>query len=442
MRLRPLVVAMLLSTPACAITPQDFAYGMRLETHEIAPAYRLALPLPVYSGVVNSNLFDLRVFNAKNEVVPYEIRRPKATTEIGTPAHLPIFPLRGDPSEALSALRVSIQSGDASFDLKSPGNVSTPSAVHAYILDARRLNASISALELEWPEDAADFAGLLDIEASDDLSSWRAVASSVPIANLRADKERLIEKRAEFRATRAKYWRLSWVRGDAPFLLSAALAERARTFVEAKRSSLTIEGAPVASKRGEFTFDVGASAPVDRINIELPQANSVATISVFSRTDAKEIWRAVARQGFYRLDGSGGEMRNAALRTDIDSDRYWLLRFEKPEDVGEGIPRLHIEWIPHELVFLARGDGPYSLAYGSATAGRAETYLAHVIPKLQLATAYPSSPTDVGGAARRRAPAPPLSWKPAVLWTALALGVAVLGWMAFRLSRQLREKQP
>jgi hypothetical protein len=429
---------LLFANPAFALSPQDFAYGFRVETAEKAPAYRVELPLDVYKGVVNADLADLRVFNAKNEVVPYQVRRQRTSEgEPGPTTRLPTFALRGDTRAALDAMRVTIQSGRATFDVQAPTGEASDATVHAYLVDARALTAPISAIELEWPHDAPDFAGLLDVEASDDLSSWRRVAHAVPIAYLRSNHERLIEKRTQFRSTKAKFWRLTWVGDDAPFVLGAAWVERARNVLERKRSNLMIEGEPVDSRPGEFAFDLRASLPVDRINIELPQRNSVATLAVLSRTDAKEIWRSVARQGFYRLDGKDEELNNAPVPIDIDSDRYWLVRFERPVGVGSGVPRLNVGWIPHELLFVARGEGPFVVAYGSVTAKAAETRIASVLPKLNLAVAQAGSQFDLGGAARREPEPEPFPWKRVVLWAGLGIGVGLLGWMALRLFRQM-----
>ena len=429
------------ASPAFAITPQDFAYGISLKTAEKAPAYRVELPLDVYKGVVSPELADLRVFNANNEVVPYEVRRQKSfASEPGPTSRLPMFPLRGDARAALDAFRVTIQSGRAQLNLNAPQSEPAPSTVHAYLIDARAFKAPMSAIQLQWPDDAQDFAGMLDVEASDDLAVWRKVVHAAPIANLRANNEHLIENRTEFRSTKAKFWKLAWVGNDAPFALSAVVVERARNVIEAKRLKLTIEGAPVDSRPGEFAYDLRASLPVDRVNVELPQRNSVATVAVLSRTDPKEIWRTVTRQGLYRIDqtgNEGNELNNSAAQIDTDSDRYWLLRFEKPEDVGSGTPRLNIEWIPHELLFVARGEGPFVIAYGSVTAKAAQTSIARVLPKLELSAAQVGAPFDLGGPSRREPERAPFPWKSVTLWAVLLAGVGALGWMALRLLRQM-----
>jgi len=46
----------------------------------------------------------------------------------------------------------------------------------------------------------------------------------------------------------------------------------------------------------------------------------------------------------------------------------------------------------------------------------------------------------IGGPTRRAAPAAPFPWKRALLWAMLALCVCLLAWMAYRLTKEMGEK--
>jgi hypothetical protein len=99
-------------------------------------------------------------------------------------------------------------------------------------------------------------------------------------------------------------------------------------------------------------------------------------------------------------------------------------------------------WLPQQLVFAARGGSPFVLAYGSSTA------MSNALPIRTLVPGYdtPAAPaigvakpqsTNVealGGAERLTRPIDAKRW---LLWSTLVLGVIVLGWMAWRLSRQM-----
>ena len=102
----------------------------------------------------------------------------------------------------------------------------------------------------------ARFAGHARIEASDDLGIWRTVVFSAPIENLHAGDARIIERRVELSPTQARYWRLSWPDTPAPFELTTITAEPARDHVDVTRETVTVGGRPIASKRGEFEFDL------------------------------------------------------------------------------------------------------------------------------------------------------------------------------------------
>ena len=77
------------------LTPDDFAYGLKVVVPGEAAAYRVSLPLVVYQKLVRCDLGDLRVFNERGEVVPYALERPRSETSVsGTPTVLPLFTLR------------------------------------------------------------------------------------------------------------------------------------------------------------------------------------------------------------------------------------------------------------------------------------------------------------------------------------------------------------
>jgi hypothetical protein len=421
------------------LSPQDFAYRMRVVGTGERGAYRLTLPLAVYQKIAYPDLADLRVFNGKGEPVPFAIERPVVGTMAGTAKTLPVFALRGDSNAALDALRVTIESGSGAINVHAGGQAALSDRINTYLVDARPLDAPMSALELEWPEDAGDFAGRLKVEASDNLSDWHLVAAAAPIANLHSTTERLVERRVEVARTQARYWRLSWVGAAAPFALTSVLAEPGKRSVDAKHISLTVPGTPVKGTPGEFEFDLGASVPVDGVNLQLPETNTVVEVELLSRARPTDPWRPIRRTGLYRLKGEADELRNGPVPVEMNTDRHWLVRADrKGGGLGNGAPQLVVEWIPHEVVFVARGAGPFYVAYGSAVAESTAVSLA-AIPKLfSIAAASLGDPEKVGGDARLRRPPSAYPWKNGLLWAILIGGAALLAWMTLRLFKDFR----
>ena len=429
-------VPLLIAADRAGSSPKDFAYRMQVGGTGDAAAYRIVLPLAVYQTIVHPDLADLRVFNGGGEQVPFAIERPAAETLAKAATALALFPLKDDSSATLDAVRVTIESGQSAINVQAGGQAPPTGRINTYLLDGRSVDAPVAALRLEWPQDAADFAGRVRVEASDSLGDWRSVAGAAPIANLHASTGRLIEQRVEFAPTSAKYWRLSWVGSAAPFVLTSALAEPAKRNVDAHHSSLSVAASLTKHPSGEFEYDLDARLPVDRVNLELPDTNTVVEVELLSRARSTDAWHTVRRSGFYRLKSGGEELRNGPVPVALNTDAHWLLRADpKGGGLGSVAPQLIVEWVPHELVFLARGAGPFYVAYGSATAESAAVSLAGLPKNVPIGSASLSSPQPLGGEVRLQPPPAPYAWKAALLWGVLLAGAALLAWMALRLSK-------
>ncbi|HEY8508173.1 MAG TPA: DUF3999 domain-containing protein [Steroidobacteraceae bacterium] len=427
------------------LKPEDFAYGLPIRITEEAAGYRVPLPLIVYRTVVRTDKGDVRVFNGSQQVVPHTIERPRSTlSEPVITDPLPLFVLRGEPSKALESIRITIDSGRAHVDAKSGNGGAGTGAIRSYVLDGRSVMKSpIAAFQLSWPDDAPDYAGRMRIEASDDLGNWRVVVDSAPIAHLRAGEARLTENRIEIPRTASKFWRLSWTTADAPFEITSVVAELARGEVEGKRESLAVRGTRVPDKPGEFEFDLGARVPADRVNLDLPERNTIVEVTLFSRSTPRDTWKYVTRSGFYRLQGDSAdasERVNGALTTSPNTDRYWLARVEgAAAALGDGIPQLRVEWLPDELVFLARGEGPYTLAFGSAAAAPIKSSLYSLPGGARILHATFGEPHALGGESRLQPiPQKMFSVRSVILWGVLGAGIGVLALMAYRLARELK----
>jgi Protein of unknown function (DUF3999) len=416
-------------------SPRDFAYGQLVIPARDAAAYRFALPLTVYQNTFREDLGDLRVFNADGGVVPFSLSRPAAQSLIHkTPIAVPMFPLHEGARILVDGVHLTINSAGSAVNLQTQNGTATTATVRQYLLDARALDATLSALLLAWPEGSAEYTGRLGIEVSDDLAAWRSLVATAPIANLRANDRTLIENRAEFSPTKAKFWRLSWL-GTAPsFELTDVLAEPAASFTEPVRDSWEVNGVVDPKNPREYTFDLGAHPPVSRANVLLPDPNSVIDVELSSRSTPSAPSRVITRSGFYRLKTPDAEQQNAPVVISPDTDRFWRARIVGAGNSPQSPLRLHVEWVPNEVTFLAQGHAPFLFAYGNASADRAEADLSHLPNELEIAPATLGPAQATGGASRLIAKPAPFPRMRVALWSVLLLAVTVLSWMAYRIS--------
>jgi hypothetical protein len=423
---------------ALALSPPDFAFGLPIVTTQEAAAYRFTLPIAVYQNTFREDLGDIRLFNARGAAVPFSLLRPTAQSSIHKAAKaLPLFPLHeGSRATSVDGVRVSIESPRSAINLRTQNGSAVDAGVNQYILDGRGLDVVLSGLQLDWPETASDYSGRVRIEASDDLGSWRTVVAAAPIANLHANDQTLIENHVTLAPTTARYWRVTWLGAPPTFQLTSVLAEPADGLVEPMRTVLEVLGTPDAAHENDYSFDLGGHPPVSRVNVLLPEANTIIGVELSSRRTPKDPWRPITRTGFYRLKTPDGEQQNAPLEIGIDGDRYWHARITSSGALPHTALRLHVEWIPNEVAFLAQGQGPFLLAYGNATATRAEADLSQIPAALPIAPATAGSPQVLGGSIRLAAKPAAFPLIRAVLWGVLLLAVVLLAWMAYRLAKE------
>jgi Protein of unknown function (DUF3999) len=448
---------------SAAEKPADFAYGITIDASGSEALYEVTLPPSVYQGVTQRDLTDVRVFNGAGEVVPHAWR-PRRTekAEAGATLPLTLFPLKAAAGANLDALsiRVNRSAGGAnntiSVDVKSGGAApASAQQVVAYLIDLTAQERALRAIDLDWK--AGDgFAGKLRVDASDDLSQWQSLVSGAPLLNLEVGGQRLQQKRVELPQRKAKYLRLAWVHDSAKFTspdITAATGELADKFVEAPREWMPMK-AENGAKEGEYLFNFKGFYPANRIKLSLPETNTIAQLEVLVRDNADQPWRSVARGVAYRLNQPGGEVFSPDFNVSAGAARWWMVRVDqRGGGIGSSLPTLSAGWVPHQLVFAARGAPPFTLAYGNQAAKPAALAIESLIPgyredagatvraakasgnvTVNVQAAAAQGQKELGGAVRLEKQ---VDWKRWTLWGALALGVLVLGVMAWRLMRQL-----
>jgi hypothetical protein len=349
--------------------------------------------------------------------------------------------LHGDSRATLNGVRVTIHSEGTAVDLQTSAASSDPHVITSYLLDAREIAQPLSGLQLHWPDGATEFSGNIRVESSDDLGTWHIVKSEAPVIHLLTGGSELVQSLLEFHSTKARFWRLTWVGKTAPFELTSVTAQPTLDEPIAPQSMVTITGSRISNRESEVSFDLGAKLPVTQLNLVLPESNSVLKVELLSRARPTDAWRLVTQGEFYRVTTGSSDHNNEPIRVSTDSDRFWLARQTQPTGpIGD--VKLQATWDAMDLVFLAQGSGPFLLAYGNASADSSSVALDPLIKGVTVVQAQTGESHVLGGADRLRPPPKTVPWRMAVLWLALGLGVVLLAWMVYRLSRELGSGTP
>ena len=424
--------------------PADFAYGMAIQVDAAHALHEIAIPAAVYRAVTRADLGDVRVFNGQGEVVPHALHPRVAVKEqAGGPVSLPSFPLWAEGTNKLDDLNLRVEKrGDGVIvDVHSGGKNSAEKKLRGYLVDASAVKQPLSTLEFDWQSNADSFIGTVRIEGSDDLSRWNLLSGNAALARLSFGGHQVTRNLVELRGAKAKYLRISWPESQPPLAALTVLAEPSPIVVASPRLWQSFVGSPLSGKSGEYSYDLGGALTFDRLRVQLPQVNTLVQVQIFLRAKSSDEWRQVTSALAYRLRERDAEVTSPEIIVTSQGERYWLVRVDqKGGGVGSGDLGIEIGWVPHKLVFAARGDGPFQLAYGSSRVKPAALAIDALIPGYQTNAQFKVSQAKLGdqitlaGVSRLAATR---DFKTMVLGASLVLGVTVLGWMALRLSRQV-----
>ncbi|MBI3898351.1 MAG: DUF3999 domain-containing protein [Gammaproteobacteria bacterium] len=418
----------------------DFAYEAPIALHGVGSVYRAPLTAEVYGGVVRADLGDLRVFNAAGEEVPIGLSRPMAAVEKKR-VSLPLFVLPVKEAQTADDISLKIErSNNGSIVSVNAGSTASANRL-VYLVDASQINQRIGALEIAWQVDmGTGFVATLQVEESADLKNWRPLAQGA-LAYLQRDGQVLEQRRIAIAPQSVKYLRLSWV-GAAVNAKITGVGAELQEQTEHRRDWIA-PASQAATKPGEYPFRLDGKMPVDYARVLLP-VNSVAHVVVLTRNSDGDNWEPRGAKTLYRLDSGTGEVKDIELALGRSGfARQWLLRLDQPAStLGAMMPALELGWIPHDLVFVARGGAPFSLAYGSVSVSPAFQAVDELVRQLQSAnvSGIELQPAAFGTSHILRgeaALAGGFDWRRWLLWGVLLLGVAILAALAVRLLRQL-----
>ncbi|TVT83320.1 DUF3999 domain-containing protein [Pseudomonas sp. H3(2019)] len=427
-------------------TPADFTTQVPLSLSGEGPWYRLDLSLAVQLNARQTDLSDVRVFNAAGEVQAYSLAREQAQSrESLVVNNVKWFPIYDSvsASEAVPSVRVQSSANGTLVDVQP----STPlkageEVLRGWLLDASAIKAPLQQLILDWTSERDGFQRF-SIEASDDLQHWQPWGEG-QVARLSFADERVEQHEVSLPGQSARYLRLLWKTPQAaPALTSAQLQSASSSYLPQP----LVWSEPLAgssTKAGEYTWQLPMGLSVERLQVELSQANSLAPVTLSGRRESSLPWQPLSSGLLYRLTQNGQEVVQNELQVAGHVVQQLKLTVdERGGGLGTQAPTVRYAVRSTQVVFLARGAGPYTLALGSATVKTASLPLSTLIPDYSPKRLATLGQAKVDGAVVVTSPAaavapivPGANWKKIGLWAVLLLGVAGLAGMAFSLLRK------
>lgn len=440
------------------------AYALRLPlvlSSAGAPLQRLTLPPQVLVALQSPPYNDLRVFNALGQAVPMAMASVSASEPAPVDRQsitLAAYPILGPADTARLeglTLRVEEQQGRRVVQINAASTAAAaPQKMLGALLDARALTAPVDTLALDVdlpPNQPITFS----VQASQDLKTWRPLTEGVlyraeSVTGQSAPVLALGDKSLNLGMAdlAGSYLRITWadsagqradvtVRGATLTTLRSGLRPRQRVIVRM--------APPTLIDSHNLSFSLPFATPLAALKITPKGVNVLIPVRVLGRNDRSQPWQLIASTTVYRLETAGVESVSGSLELTSPSARFQEIRVEADQaSPGFGAaPEITLQFEPAQIVFLASGPEPFTLAAGLSQAASAYLPIASLIPGYlpakentlplaQVAAASPeSAPLVVSPAASDALPMRRLG-----LWGVLLSGVLALGAMAWILLRQ------
>lgn len=386
---------------------------------------------------------DLRVFNASGVSLPHALvdasSEPRAQPDTAgvRVASLPIYAAASTTASSAPALR--IEEGPTRRVIEyGPAKPATDVATvpRSLLFDTRLVDASVRAVDLEGTLPASSIVKVT-LDMSTDLKSWTTLARDAPVFDFGFDgpSNRRVALPVAQRL-KDQYLRLNW---NTPGSLQIAAL---KTVVSGALPPITPTivglGAPSNFTDVAAEWSVPSSLRVSGLHVKTKASNALMPVRLLTRARAGDVWLPIASTVVYRLGGTDSA-DNTNPSQPIAANTATFLRVEPLTGYSlKGVPlTLDAEYPPLQVVFVATGEGPFTIATGKPGLGTAALPVSTLIPGYVAAGefALPLLPAKlVSSVATTKAWADVVG-RSALLWAVLGIAVVVLAGLAISLLR-------
>lgn len=431
------------------LTVGSFSHTVTLDG-EAGAVLSYTLPEAVHSWMQRRDFTDLCVFDSEGMPVPFQLLTPQGKNAAFTvEAELPHFLWQPEKPEAATPgmmdIEINAHGGIVRIkgqtdDLARPGPVSylldmqafydasaAPAAPGGEVFSAGDIRERAFTVHLGGDE---PFMASVSMKTSDDLNAWTSLGKPQMIVRTRQGDITLERENLELPRTAKRYLLLQFADSDIPVFSFSAKAVFDKTTFEVRET--IVHGALSENKR-VASYTLPGRFPLQAIGFNLPQADMMAVR--LAGTDDRERPFTPFAQGFiYRLEKDGAMLTGEPFPV-TESRHYWNL-YAAGDIPFATAPGMRVYWTPRNLLFLARGKGPWVLAYGRATAVQASDLplLGHGDVKPAKETAA-SVPSDRGMVVPAAEPKESRAW---ILWAVLGLAVVFLTGVTLWLVRSMK----
>src|SRR5512140_71036 len=434
-----------------------YRYRAPIAIQQPAAFVLVRLPAEAYARCRFDTLGDLRVIDARGESVPFALlysRRSevKTTDQVRDAVLYPLPPRPATDGSWTSPIELTVQ-GDRIDVKRRPGTHEERAGSlrsGGWVVDlGERKTAEPPArlVRFEW-SGPAEFTAAFEFDTSDDLRSWQPGGSGHLMA-LASPSGALTQRDLMLPAGSGRFVRLVWAAAEtAPTITRAQglFAEKKTVELDPPVELAFSPGVPASKDAAEgagagtLFFDLGASLPIESLNLRVGEGTRIVPIRVEGQDRPGKDWRPLASGVFYRIDRNGVVSSSALVRVGASARYVRVIPDPRGGALDKNGTQLVVEADLANLLFAAQGQAPYSLLAGSAAPSTGPLPPDKLVPSLaderpRFGRAWLGAWRAGAGAARQaEAARRGARLRLGLLWGVLVLGVAGLAYMVWRLA--------
>jgi hypothetical protein len=407
--------ALFLGSPLNAQSSYDYAYGFELEVEEGSALSRVYIPDEVYLYSLSPSLDDVAIFNKNNQVVAFSFvnaeKKEDITHEVPVTLYL----------------------------VSDKFNNRTNSYTYTYFVelsDKKEKRPELSKFKLEWESAEYNWEARADVNLEIIDGYDTSAARDALLADLKDVSDKSSLKSDEIALSYSTYygdvirgWQLVITSETQIPNITSVKAYKKEQFIDEPLVQLDTEHEENADK--SVVYKLPSAQPVEAISVDLLRNNLILPLSIFYKNGDKWIkldGRVVNRDAYIKFPQT------------VVAKEFLL----KTNSGFSDIPRFTVHRKRTDIVFNSANSAPFILAYGSFEAKALDLEESALLKGADIdsiPTAYVGNAVKLNAQALEAKAEVKEGGVPKwVIWAALVLGVVFLVFLAYRLSRELKEK--
>jgi hypothetical protein len=357
-----IIFCFLISTPLLAeqeIIKNDFHHGVTINVAKQGNFYEFALPNSVYRGVQNSDLSDIRVFDAEGKILP-ALMNPNRDDLYVVEKTYPIYPVKLSKTTDINDLHLRITKNEDGTFVQLDSQREQDDAKTGYLIDASELsNQNNVKIIIDWATTSTkNWLLPIKILGSDNLSDWDEIADTT-LANLTQNNSEIKKNSVYINNNHYPYWMIipsKNIQNTNITDVKVAYTIKKDSLLYWLSSTLEVNG------QNDF-FNTQGFFPMQEIDFDPGDHDVSFQVTVFSRDNETVPWSVVAKDSIFSVVHEAKTRKKLKIKFSPNTDRYW--KFEITPSIVFPV-QIKIGWKPTAMVFFSNNPGPFTLAFGSA----------------------------------------------------------------------------